>query len=487
MATRVYRFTVAFVFACSCLLGAGNSTWAAPQDDEPAAADVSHAEEDLVTQGIIDFARDVNPILTNKCLECHGPTEAKNDFRVDIATSLLDYIEPGDAEGSSLWTDYLTTDDADMHMPPVTVEQERRLTAAELATIKLWIDEGGMWNLAIEEVPTEVPPTSLAARIWHFQGLLHPATVHFPIALLTVSTFFVLLSFVRPSTCGPVAFHCLWIGALGGVVASAAGWAYAVHEGYGPSFSFDLFNSAIDRHRWLGIAVTILAVVLIPIAMSVRRTERVGMRLIWLLGSLLLLVGVCITGFQGGELTYGEGHYEKEFFRLFPETLDESAVETKADSVADMEADGSVAVGEAGELESAPLPVDTAPESPTDTPAAETPATETPVAETPATEAPATEAPATEAPATEAPATEAPATEAPVTETPATEAPATEAPATETPSTETPATETPGTETPAGGAVENSSAEAQAATAMDEESSRPPPVIQPPALGEPAP
>ncbi len=441
MATRVYRSTLAFVFAWSCLVSAGTSTWAAPQaDEQDAAAEVSEAEEDLVTQGIIDFARDVNPILTDKCLECHGPTEAKNDFRVDIATSLLEYIEPGDAEGSSLWTDYLTTDDADMHMPPVTVEQERRLTGAELATIKLWIDEGGMWNLAIEDVPKEVPPSSLAARIWHFQGLLHPATVHFPIALLTVSTFFVLFSFVRPSTCGPVAFHCLWIGALGGAVASAAGWAYAVHEGYGPSFSFDLFNSAIDRHRWLGIAVTILAVVLIPIAMSVRRTEGVGMRLIWLLGSLLLLVGVCITGFQGGELTYGEGHYEKEFFRLFPETLNESAVETKADNVVDTEVDGSVdtevdssadtevdssvgtKVDSSVEVESAATEKDIAPESPTDIPP---------------TDAPATDAPATDAPATDA--------------------------------------------------VEDGTAEPEEASVTDDDSSRPPPVIQPPALGELAP
>src|SRR5690606_5828257 len=134
------------------------------------------------------------------------------DFRVDMATSLLDYLEPGDADGSSLWTDYLATDVEDMRLPPTTVEQERRLTSAELPTLNLWIEEGGMWNLVTEEpILPDLPPESLAARIWHFQGLFHPATVHFPIALLSVSAFFVLLSFVRPETCEPVAFHCLWI------------------------------------------------------------------------------------------------------------------------------------------------------------------------------------------------------------------------------------------------------------------------------------
>ena len=326
MAPRICVSMSVFVFAVGCWAGGGNLVWGLPQNQEhESAAEATESSDGVPTQGIIDFARDVSPILADKCLECHGPQEAKNDFRVDVATSLLDYIEPGDAEGSSLWTDYLTSDDEDMRMPPVTVEQERRLTAAELATIKLWIDEGGMWNLVGEgtTVPEEFPPASMAARVWHFQGLFHPAAVHFPIALLTVSTFFVLLSFVRPATCEPVAFHCLWIGAMGSVVASASGWAYAVHEGYGPSFSFDLFNSAIDRHRWLGIAVSILAVALIPIAIYVRRRKDFGMRLMWLLGSLLMLAGVSITGFQGGELTYGEGHYEQEFIRLFPEALTE--------------------------------------------------------------------------------------------------------------------------------------------------------------------
>ncbi len=299
---------------------------------ETEAEAVAEAEGEI--RGIIDFARDVRPILTAKCLECHGPDEAKNDFRVDDADTLLSYLEPRDVAGSSLWTDYLLTEDEDMLMPPSSVEPDKRLTAAELATIKLWIEEGGMWDLMSEatEEQTQVVPLSLAERIWKFQGLLHPATTHFPIALLTVSALFVFLSYFRPETCEPVAFHCLWIGALGAIVASAAGWSYAVTEGYGAGYSFDVANSAIDRHRWAGIAVAVLGVVLIPLAAYVQSSYSFGLRSLWLAGSLLLLVAVGITGFQGGELTYGEGHYEKEFIHLFPEVFPQAEINSEKDT-----------------------------------------------------------------------------------------------------------------------------------------------------------
>ncbi len=280
--------------------------------------------EQIQAGALINFARDVQPILAAKCLKCHGPDEAKNDFRVDDSEILLSYVEAGDAEASSLWSDYLLSEDPDMRMPPASVTAEEQMTATELATIKLWIEEGCSWNAAAVEPAAATAPVenlSMAARIWKFQGLFHPATIHFPIALLTVSAAFVLLSFMRPDTCEPVAFHCLWIGALGAIVASAAGWSYAAYEGYGEGYSFDLQNSAIDRHRWLGIGVCVLSLILIPVAMYVRRTEDFGMRFVWLLGSILLLGAVGTAGYQGGELTYGEGHYEKEFVKYFPEAF----------------------------------------------------------------------------------------------------------------------------------------------------------------------
>ena len=271
---------------------------------------------------LIDFVRDVKPILDAKCLECHGPEDAKNDYRVDEEENMLGYVEAGDLENSSLWADYLITDDEDLHMPP---KGHPQLSGVELATIKLWIEEGAAWGVAPEAEAEEAPPEaetedlsemSTIAKYWRFQGLFHPASVHFPIALLTVSAVCLLLSFVNRDSFEPVAFHCLWMGALGAVGACVMGWAYAPHEGYAGS-SFNV-GSGINRHRWLGIAMAAGALVLVPLARRVRKQGKFSDRMIWLVCSFGLMLGVSITGYQGGELTYGEDHYAKEFELLFP-------------------------------------------------------------------------------------------------------------------------------------------------------------------------
>lgn len=286
-----------------------------------AMAIFSHAEESK----FIDFEKHIQPILQENCLKCHGPKDAKNDFRVDERSSLLEYIVPGDADSSSLWTDYLFTEDPDMLMPPASPEsasqQHGGLSKVDLLFVRTWINEGadGEWVAETETTSPVIPPTppaSTAQKLWRFQGIFHPAAVHLPVALLSVSAVFVFLSFFSRSSFEPVAYHCLWIGAVGAIAACATGWSYAAHEGYGDSLNLDL-EHGIDRHRWAGVFVAGLSCLLIPLSRSVRRTGETKKRIIWLLASLLLIGSVSITGYQGGELTYGEDHYLKYFEEIF--------------------------------------------------------------------------------------------------------------------------------------------------------------------------
>ncbi len=276
---------------------------------------------------LIDFRRDVQPVLTTRCIECHGPEKAKNDFRVDDPETMSYYVEPGDLESSSLWNDYLITEDPSLKMPPPSDTHHEAMTAAELATIKLWIEEGAEhdWSTPTtetevdveEEAATPVAQLSTPYKVWLFQGLFHPAMTHLPVGLLSISLVFLVLSKI----CGrqsfeAAAFHCLWVGALGACIACLSGWSYAIHEGYGLNFS--LANN-IDRHRWLGVILAVGALALVPLAFKAVKKEEGGSKLkfAWFVGALLIAGCVSIVGFQGGELVYGEGHYEKEFDHLF--------------------------------------------------------------------------------------------------------------------------------------------------------------------------
>ncbi|EMI20330.1 secreted protein containing Cytochrome C, Planctomycete domain protein, partial [Rhodopirellula maiorica SM1] len=106
---------------------------------------------------MVNFQRDIAPIFVARCLDCHGPEEAKNDFRVDDVDSMMSYVEAEDIESSSLYVDYLTTDDEDMLMPPAA--HGGPLTPGELALIRVWISEGAHWpdDAALVASGDEVP------------------------------------------------------------------------------------------------------------------------------------------------------------------------------------------------------------------------------------------------------------------------------------------------------------------------------------------
>lgn len=268
--------------------------------------------------GLIDFNRDVRPILELHCIECHGPKDAKEGFRVDEKDSLLSYVEPNDISASSLWADYLVTTDETMKMPPV--KHNRPLSGAQLATIKLWIEEGANWQEpTVTETIAPLPVKSKLQRITAFIGLFHPAAVHFPVALLMISALFLVCSFVYRDAFEGAAFHCLWLGAISACASCVLGWFFAESEGYANMPTFD-FSKGIERHRWTAIALSVLSIATIPVAFKARRKpgDYKG-RILWLAGAILLALLVSIAGHQGGELVYGEDLYTPAFNAIFEE------------------------------------------------------------------------------------------------------------------------------------------------------------------------
>ncbi|MEM8736822.1 MAG: DUF1549 domain-containing protein, partial [Planctomycetota bacterium] len=93
----------------------------------------------------IEFERDVRPILSDKCVHCHGPDSEHRqaDLRLDQADSADCTIEPGDPDASELIARILA-DDADLLMPPP--EAKKPLTESEKATLIEWIRQGAEWK-----------------------------------------------------------------------------------------------------------------------------------------------------------------------------------------------------------------------------------------------------------------------------------------------------------------------------------------------------
>ncbi|MDA8746480.1 hypothetical protein N9N28_17795, partial [Rubripirellula amarantea] len=182
---------------------------------------------------LVNFERDIAPIFREHCLECHQGDEAKADFRIDDRDNVLDYLEPEDSDSSSIYSDYLTAADEDMLMPPRA--HGGPLSAADLSLVRVWIDEGAIWPQDFElnvdaldekETVAVAMPSSLVGRAWAAQGFLHPATVHFPIALLLLGGGFVVLGWKWPAVGTQIPLACLLIGALTSIAATAMGWSF---------------------------------------------------------------------------------------------------------------------------------------------------------------------------------------------------------------------------------------------------------------------
>ena len=97
-------------------------------------------------EAVVDYERDVRPILRDSCVHCHGPDESESGFRVDSRSVLLRggdggiaTVVPGDADASYL-IDLVSHAEPGMEMPP----DDDRLSDEAINTLRRWIDQGAV-------------------------------------------------------------------------------------------------------------------------------------------------------------------------------------------------------------------------------------------------------------------------------------------------------------------------------------------------------
>lgn len=110
----------------------------------------------------LDFYRDVYPFLKSNCISCHNKTTTKAGLNMETPELMIKggdsgpSIVPGKGEESLVIAASKHLKDMEMP-PPENKSGARNLTAAEIATFKLWIDEGAKSSVQQEHVVTWQP------------------------------------------------------------------------------------------------------------------------------------------------------------------------------------------------------------------------------------------------------------------------------------------------------------------------------------------
>ncbi|MEZ6065546.1 MAG: PSD1 and planctomycete cytochrome C domain-containing protein [Planctomycetaceae bacterium] len=121
--------------------------------------------------GGVDFTRDIRPLLSNRCFQCHGPDDETReaDLRLDTKEGLFAgegdeaILTAGHPETSKLLT-RIASEDPDVVMPPPGSGYDR-LTPDEVEMFRKWIAAGAEWEAhwAFEPPVRATPPTLEAA------------------------------------------------------------------------------------------------------------------------------------------------------------------------------------------------------------------------------------------------------------------------------------------------------------------------------------
>ena len=124
------------------------------------------ADNHVFSQAVttVDFAQDVQPLLNERCVGCHGPSQQMSGYRLDRRSGALGgvvrpNIVPGSSESSRLFR-RVSGSEFGPQMPPAGP-----LSAEELATLKRWIDAGAQWPDALANEADVPAPDPVAIRM----------------------------------------------------------------------------------------------------------------------------------------------------------------------------------------------------------------------------------------------------------------------------------------------------------------------------------
>jgi hypothetical protein len=123
-------------------------------------------------EATIDFDRDIRPILSDNCYQCHGPDEKarKAKLRLDTKEGAFrvkdgkTVIVPNNGTESELIKRVNSIDPDEMMPPP---DSNHKLTPRQMELLRRWIDQGAKWSRHWAFNPIQSPkPPSVKNKRW---------------------------------------------------------------------------------------------------------------------------------------------------------------------------------------------------------------------------------------------------------------------------------------------------------------------------------
>jgi uncharacterized membrane protein len=136
--------------------------------------------------------------------------------------------------------------------------------------------------------------------LWTFFGRFHPATVHFPVAMLSAAALMEFLQIVRRKPgLSSATFAMTVIGLASAILATVMGWANA--SGKPP-------KELLETHRWAGVWTTVIAAGALALVFKARAAQG------WIVQAaraslFLVMILVSLAGHWGGQMSFGETYY----------------------------------------------------------------------------------------------------------------------------------------------------------------------------------
>jgi hypothetical protein len=132
------------------------------------AAQVDPARLPSAATRNVDFVKDIQPLLAERCHGCHGQEKQENNFRLDLKAAALKGGDSGAAilpgkSGESRLIHLVAGAEEGLVMP----KKGERLTSGQVGLLRAWIDQGAHWPAHLAESKQEKK-----ADGWAFQ----PAT-----------------------------------------------------------------------------------------------------------------------------------------------------------------------------------------------------------------------------------------------------------------------------------------------------------------------